>query len=85
MARAAPLLTSMHFGPEDAELRSNLQAVLAAATAFPSRLNTAALFNPEDVTKAELLAQVKVRKKEKEWSHLFCIIFSSIFLMVAVK
>ncbi len=61
MARAAPLLASMHFGPEDAALRSSLQAVTEAAAAFPTRLNTAALFNPEDVTKVELLAQVKVR------------------------
>jgi hypothetical protein len=37
-----------------------LQAVLEAAAAFPNRLNTAALFNPEDVGKKELLAQVKV-------------------------
>ena len=71
--------------PQEKDFLPRLQAVLAAAPAFPSRLNTAALFNPEDVTKAELLAQVKVRKKEKEWSHLFCIIFSSIFLLVAVK
>jgi hypothetical protein len=37
-----------------------LQAVLEAAAVFPNRLNTAALFNPEDVGKKELLAQVKV-------------------------
>jgi hypothetical protein len=34
--------------------------VLEAAAVFPNRLNTAALFNPEDVAKKELLAQVKV-------------------------
>jgi hypothetical protein len=37
-----------------------LQAVLEAAAAFPNRLNTAALFNPEDVGKEVLLTQVKV-------------------------
>jgi hypothetical protein len=60
VARAGPLLASMNLGPEDAALHTSLQTIVEAAAAFPSRLDTAALFSLED-GKAELLDQVKVK------------------------